>query len=580
VSRVTGIGWLWFGFGLLLAVALGGVAALSITVLRLDQAETNARHAAAVEENVRLALWRMDSALTPLLVLENARLSVRPNGQDPFFDADFDFQFHVALVNPLGPRGPSQALANAMPLEVSRNWIQYRFQAPLQGPNGIQIWPQEETSSGRTWMLGMDRQSLASRLPPAENALPLSPGLEVLEMEQVAGERRAVTEFAQRSQSLALNNSIVNNWNGRYVSTESLPNLLTPIWHDETLLLVRRANTEAGEVLQGAAVQWEILRDWLLESVSDLLPEAELEQQTLPAGISESGLLAAIPARLLPGTLPDHLYPRPTTTWPLLWLAWSGVAAAVVAGGLLLQGVLRLSQRRAAFASAVTHELRTPLTTFQIYTEMLARDMVPDPVARREYLETLHGESLRLSHLVENVLTYARLERGRFSARRECLTLNEVLQRALPRLMRRAAEVEMQLVVEPGEAWESQVELDPSVMEQVLWNLVDNAGKYGRSDDDHRCHLSARRGRRRVELRVRDFGPGLKSRRFLFHPFTKTSHDAAHSAPGVGLGLALSRRLARQQGATLACDHATQPGACFVLSMVWKDEGGRMKDEG
>ncbi len=75
-----------------------------------------------------------------------------------------------------------------------------------------------------------------------------------------------------------------------------------------------------------------------------------------------------------------------------------------------------LSERRRIFVSAVTHELRTPLTTFRLYTDMLADGMVSGEEKRRSYLERLRGEAQRLSHLVENVLFYARLESGRAGA--------------------------------------------------------------------------------------------------------------------------------------------------------------------
>ena len=84
--------------------------------------------------------------------------------------------------------------------------------------------------------------------------------------------------------------------------------------------------------------------------------------------------------------------------------------------------MVALSERRGAFVSAVTHELRTPLTTFRMYAEMLAEGMVPSPEARQKYLETLRREADRLAHLVENVLQYARLERGRPGGRRENVT--------------------------------------------------------------------------------------------------------------------------------------------------------------
>ena len=68
---------------------------------------------------------------------------------------------------------------------------------------------------------------------------------------------------------------------------------------------------------------------------------------------------------------------------------------------------------------------------------------------------------------------------------------------------------------------------------------------------------------------MRDHGPGLPPRaiRRLFRPFSKSAHDAAHSAPGVGLGLALSRRLARALGGDLRLDENGPHGACFVLTL-------------
>ena len=102
----------------------------------------------------------------------------------------------------------------------------------------------------------------------------------------------------------------------------------------------------------------------------------------------------------------------PTLWWALL-IGWGGAFLAVAAAAALLHGVMTLSERRAAFVSSVTHELRTPLTTFRMYAEMLANGMVPDAARRQEYYETLQRESERLTLLVENVLAYARLERGR-----------------------------------------------------------------------------------------------------------------------------------------------------------------------
>ena len=76
-----------------------------------------------------------------------------------------------------------------------------------------------------------------------------------------------------------------------------------------------------------------------------------------------------------------------------LVVAWSSLLLGAAAVALLLKGVMALSERRAAFVSAVTHELRTPLTTFRMYAEMLAEGMVPDEASRHRYLDTLRIEA-------------------------------------------------------------------------------------------------------------------------------------------------------------------------------------------
>ena len=113
------------------------------------------------------------------------------------------------------------------------------------------------------------------------------------------------------------------------------------------------------------------------------------------------------------------------------------------------------------------------------------------------------------------------------------------------------------------------VRADTSAVERILFNLVDNACKYACSSSDKRIHLVIDRDGRFARLRVWDHGPGVSSEQIpsLFRPFSKSAHAAAHSAPGVGLGLALSRRLASRMGGELALDRSFRRGACFVLTL-------------
>jgi signal transduction histidine kinase len=279
--------------------------------------------------------------------------------------------------------------------------------------------------------------------------------------------------------------------------------------------------------------------------------------------------MATLPVRLRPGALDlveaEGLSPLEMS----LAVAWGALASMIAVAGVLMRGVLALSERRAAFVSAVTHELRTPLTTFRMYAEMLAEDMVPAETDRKSYLNTLRSESDRLIHLVENVLAYARLERGSAAGRRTTLTVAELIAAVEGRLRARLAQCGMELTVSAEGAEEARLETDPSAVEQILFNLVDNACKYGGSDR-HEVRLEVELRADKVLLSVRDFGPGIPSAsaRKLFQPFHKSAHEAAVSAPGVGLGLALCRRLARDLGGELRCVSPSGPGACFALELA------------
>jgi signal transduction histidine kinase len=111
---------------------------------------------------------------------------------------------------------------------------------------------------------------------------------------------------------------------------------------------------------------------------------------------------------------------------------------------------------------------------------------------------------------------------------------------------------------------------DPQAVEQILFNLVDNACKYAQSSTDRTIHVSATHSPQWIVLRVRDHGPGISKTfaRRLFQPFSKSVEDAAVSAPGVGLGLALCRRLASEIGGSLELEAGEgHDGATFRLTL-------------
>jgi signal transduction histidine kinase len=202
---------------------------------------------------------------------------------------------------------------------------------------------------------------------------------------------------------------------------------------------------------------------------------------------------------------------------------------------------------------------------------MLTRDMVPSTERRREYLQTLRTEAERLTHLVDNVLAYARLERGRKPRRAEQTTPAALFERFESRLAERAAAAEMTLDcrIDPA-ASDAALWTDVGVVEQILFNLVDNAAKYAARAPDRQIHLEAIRAGAFIAFTVRDHGPGFASLRAVERsaPFSKSAEEAAESAPGVGLGLALCRRLARELGGQLVVAAKNgEPGAAVALRL-------------
>lgn len=354
-----------------------------------------------------------------------------------------------------------------------------------------------------------------------------------------------------------------------------------PIWLDGELMLVRKVVRASGEGVQGVWLNSARIKQQLLLEIEDLFPNAKLvpvaqDLKSILEGKESEGdteTMLKLPFKLLPGTEPEVSIGLVDLLKGPIGMAWLGCLLAVIAGFFMLQNVIRMSERRASFVSAVTHELRTPLTTFRLYTDMLSSGMVKDEERKEIYLETLRRESERLTHLVENVLAYSRIERGSARARIEEVSVSSLMERMQGRLQDRAAEEKMRVELELGSA-DAKVKLDVTAVEQIVFNLVDNAVKYASGEDcGDLIKISARMEEGMFRITVADQGKGIpaRERRRLFHAFHKSAEEAAVTKPGVGLGLALCRRLAQAMGGNLLLEKSLESeGATFVLTLPQK----------
>ncbi len=613
---------IWVAFGTCLAVLLAAMGWISLKALRLEQAEVEARQLeirarrqAALEQDVRLALYRMDDVLKPLVARESAR---------PYFVYDtflaLDRWRYGDTVKTTERLAASPLLTEDLPhvrvhfqVDPDGRFTSPRAPEPakrhLVVPKHVSSEAVEEVRAELARLAEIvDRDRLVAMLPehspePVQlvvHSLAQAPQPQIAHAQPGRDSQRQARnypEYDRRSRAVLQNtlnlmaqSQELNPFADVGLTSTDLGGIpMTPLWIEDHLFLARRVSENRAEYIQGCLLDWPVIRSALLSAIEDLFPAADLRPV---ADVPEGGapdLLAALPVRLIPGERPNETVsgsaavgrlsgeePPVATQGGLspirlsLVVAWGCVLMAAAAVAALLAGVIRLSERRASFVSAVTHELRTPLTTFHMYTEMLAEGMVSDEEHRRAYLSTLRSEASRLSHLVENVLSYARLERGRADGRIEEVPLGQLLKPIERRLADRARRDGMEMVLEADDAaLGAVVRVNPSAVEQILLNLVDNAGKYANDAPDKRIHLILQQTDGAVQVRVRDHGPGVSpaAARRLFHPFSKSAKEAANSAPGVGLGLALSRRLARDMGGRLWLDTAVTDGACFVLAL-------------
>ena len=323
-------------------------------------------------------------------------------------------------------------------------------------------------------------------------------------------------------------------------------------------------------LFRGFVLDWPALHDRLLLEIRDLFPDARLERGT--SGQVDEALgrrLANLPVTLIAEPEPPARATGVTPARAALGIAWLAALVAAVAVGVTLRKSIDLGERRRRFVSAVTHELRTPLTTFQMYSEMLADGVVPTEKERGEYLQTLKEESKRLSTMVEGVLDHARLEQRRGPRHTESMTLGALLSRLKPPLERRVESTPMTLAVENDGPAESPVVVDAEAVGQILGNLVDNAAKYANGTQGSTIHLGAKAANGSLVLTVRDHGPGIPRERAaaIFEPFDRGGRDPSDPVPGVGLGLALARGLARDLGGELTLESPADGGARFRLEL-------------
>ena len=338
-------------------------------------------------------------------------------------------------------------------------------------------------------------------------------------------------------------------------------------YYMDDMVYMRNIRTTHGSAAEGILLDAAKLAEKLTPFIEPALKGATISlcKKNEPAN------LFPLPMVLRPGNeveVPDTAARRQAMRGTLA----SATLVTLLAIGILF-GLLffytRLERRRSDFVSAVTHELRTPLTSFSLMTDMLKNKLVPAEKLD-EYHETLHQESQRLGHLVENVLAFAKLTRGKLRGRADKAPCPQIIDRALGKVKPMLEEAGLSLQVKHDKRTDLiNLNTDIISLEQIFTNLADNAIKYAREVEHPTISISTMRGHDSLSIRFADNGPGIPSKwqRGIFRPFSRSAKDVEGRKPGIGLGLALSRDIARSIGGNLVLEKSDAKGTAFTLTL-------------
>lgn len=219
-----------------------------------------------------------------------------------------------------------------------------------------------------------------------------------------------------------------------------------------------------------------------------------------------------------------------------------------------------INSARAALFSSVTHDLRTPLASITAsVTSLLDDDAAFASEDRRELLDTIHHEAVRLNRVVGNLLDLSRMRAGALVPSRTLTGIDEVVDAVVTRLEPVLRSHTLVVRIEEGLP---DLAIDVVQIDQVLTNLLENAARF--SEAETPISVNADHHGEAVRIRVEDEGEGIPAsdRDRVFEPFV---HRAG--SPGSGLGLAISRAIVEAHGGTIWIDDGRSKGASVVFEL-------------
>ncbi len=241
-------------------------------------------------------------------------------------------------------------------------------------------------------------------------------------------------------------------------------------------------------------------------------------------------------------------------------------AAIAIDNAQLYRAAIEASNAKDEFLATVSHELRTPMTATLGWVRMLNLGHF-DPETHKTALDAIERSTRAQAKLIEDILDVSSIVLGKFRLEREPVDLRAVVDAAIETLLP-ASEAKQIAIKVDSSRWHGVVQGDADRVQQVMWNLVSNAIKFGHRNG--RIDVTVERVDDHARITVSDDGAGIDPAflPFVFDRFRQADGSATRSHGGLGLGLAIVRHLTELHGGSVrATSEGPGTGSSFTIDL-------------
>ncbi len=240
-----------------------------------------------------------------------------------------------------------------------------------------------------------------------------------------------------------------------------------------------------------------------------------------------------------------------------------------------LERLKELDRMKTEFVANISHELRTPLAAIKAYSETILDSLeMLDPDTLKDFMDTIHKQSLHLENLLNELLDFSRLEQKALKLEKEESDIVAIAKDAVESLREKAENNGVRLEFESSDE-EIKALVDPKRIRQVLVNLIDNGIKFSKKDaEDKFVKVRIEKKEDSVLISVEDNGLGIPKDKFdkIFDKFYRVDQSLTYEISGTGLGLTVAKEIVELHGGRIWVESEEGVGTTFYVEIPLKGE--------